>query len=30
MATETPLRDTPLYEVFFRNLQNALNAPQKG
>ena len=26
MATETPLRDTPLYEVFFRNLQQALGA----
>jgi len=23
-ATETPLRDTPLYEVFFRELQKAL------
>jgi hypothetical protein len=23
-ATETPLRDTPLYEVFFRDLQRAL------
>jgi hypothetical protein len=30
MGTETPLRDTALYEVFFRNLQNALNAPHKG
>jgi hypothetical protein len=30
MATETPLRDTALYEVFFRNLQNALQAPPKG
>jgi hypothetical protein len=30
MATETPMRDTPLYEVFFRNLQNALQAPSKG
>jgi len=30
MATETPMRDTPLYEVFFRNLQNALQAPPKG
>lgn len=26
MATETPLRDTPLYEVFFRNVQKALDA----
>lgn len=26
MATETPLKDTPLYEVFFRNLQKALQA----
>ena len=26
MATEAPLKDTPLYEVFFRNLQQALNA----
>jgi len=30
MATETPLRDTALYEVFFRNLQQALQAPPKG
>ncbi|HXQ80013.1 MAG TPA: hypothetical protein VN775_01785 [Opitutaceae bacterium] len=29
MATETPLRDTALYEVFFRNLQVALQAPPK-
>jgi hypothetical protein len=29
LATETPLRDTPLYEVFFRNLQTALSAPPK-
>ncbi len=29
MATETPLRDTPLYNVFFRDVQNALNAPAK-
>lgn len=29
MATQTPLRDTPLYEVFFRNVQTALNAPAK-
>jgi len=27
MATETPMKDTPLYEVFFRNLQQALQAP---
>jgi len=26
-ATQTPLRDTPLYDVFFRNLQQALRAP---
>lgn len=26
-ATETPLRDTPLYEVFFRNIQKALQTP---
>ena len=25
-ATETPLRDTPHYEVFFRNVQQALDA----
>lgn len=30
MATETPLRDTALYEVFFRNLDRALHAPPKG
>jgi hypothetical protein len=29
MATETPLRDTPLYEVFFRNVQTALGGPPK-
>jgi len=29
MATETPLRDTPLYEVFFRNVQTALTAAAK-
>jgi hypothetical protein len=29
MATETPLHDTPLYEVFFRNVQTALTAPAK-
>ncbi len=29
MATETPMRDTPLYEVFFRGLQEALQAPPK-
>jgi hypothetical protein len=27
MATQTPMRDTPLYEVFFRNVQQALQAP---
>lgn len=26
MATQTPLRDTPLYEVLFRNIQQALRA----
>jgi hypothetical protein len=30
MATETPLRDTALYEVFFRNVQEALQSPPKG
>ena len=30
LATETPLKDTPLYEVFFRNLGKALEAPPKG
>jgi hypothetical protein len=30
IATETPMRDTPLYEVFFRSLQEALLAPPKG
>ncbi len=25
MATETTMKDTPLYEVFFRNVQQALN-----
>ena len=29
MATETPMRDTALYEVFFRNLREALQAPPK-
>jgi hypothetical protein len=29
-ATQTPLRGTPQYEVFFRNLQNALQAGAKG
>jgi hypothetical protein len=29
MATETPLRDTPLYEVFFRSVQTALTGPVK-
>ena len=26
MATETPLRDTPQYEVFFRGVEQALTA----
>lgn len=26
-ATETPLRDTPMYNVFFRDVQTALSAP---
>jgi len=30
MATESPLKDTPLYEVFFRTLGNDLQAPPKG
>jgi hypothetical protein len=30
MATETPLRDTALYEAFFRDLQQALGMPKKG
>jgi hypothetical protein len=29
MATQTPLRDTPQYEVFFREVQEALTAPPK-
>jgi hypothetical protein len=29
-ATETPLRDTPLYDTFFRNLQRAIKAQKKG
>jgi hypothetical protein len=29
MATQTPLRDTPLYNVFFRDVQKALDAPVK-
>jgi hypothetical protein len=29
MATQTPLHDTPLYEVFFRDVQTALNSPAK-
>ncbi len=29
-ATSTPIQDTPLYEVFFRSVQEALNAPKKG
>jgi hypothetical protein len=27
MATQSPLNDTPLYEVFFRNVQQALAQP---
>ena len=27
MATQTPLHDTPLYSVFFREVQKALTAP---
>jgi hypothetical protein len=30
IATETPLRDTPLYEVFFRTVGQDLQAPPKG
>ena len=30
IATETPLRDTPLYDTFFRNLQQAIDAQKKG
>ena len=29
-ATETPLRDTPYYEVFFGGVAQALATPQKG
>jgi hypothetical protein len=29
MATQTPLQDTPLYNVFFRDVQNALEAAPK-
>ncbi len=29
MATQTPLKDTPLYEDFFRDVQRALEAPPK-
>lgn len=29
-ATETPLRDTPQYEVFFRAVQEALSVGAKG
>ncbi len=29
-GTSTPLRDTPLYEVFFRTVQQALDAGKKG
>jgi hypothetical protein len=28
-ATETPLRDTPYYEVFFNGIAQALSAPKK-
>lgn len=28
-GTSTTLRDTPLYEVFFRNVQQALDAPKR-
>jgi hypothetical protein len=27
-ATETPLRDTPLYDSFLRGIQKALDAPK--
>ena len=27
-GTESPLRDTPLYEVYFRSVQQALDAPK--
>jgi len=29
-ATETPLRDTPLYDTFLRNVQRAIDAQKKG
>jgi len=29
-GTESPLRDTPLYEVLFRHIEKALAAPPKG
>lgn len=29
-ATATPLRDTPLYDTFFRSLQRALDAQKQG
>jgi hypothetical protein len=29
MGTGAQLNDTPLYEVFFRNVQQALDAPKK-
>src|SRR5205823_3015086 len=29
LATETPLRDTPQYEVFFRDVQQALDGLRK-
>jgi hypothetical protein len=28
-GTSTPLRDTPLYEVFFRTVQTGIDAPRK-
>jgi hypothetical protein len=30
MATEAPLRDTPRYQVFFRQVQAALEAREPG
>lgn len=29
MGTGSPLRDTPLYEVFFRNVQQGIDSPKK-
>jgi hypothetical protein len=29
MATQTPLRDTPLYQVFFKDIEAALEAPAR-